>query len=199
MSDNLKLKQLEKKAYTAYHQDGVLDIIIGLCLLGFGVRMATDSPAFLIMSWLPILFYLPLKNRITIPRFGYVRFNSERGITVKFSLAIAVGLVFVVFILGLIVFAGSQVLPTSIKGWLKEYHMLLLGGFAAIAFAGAGFFTGINRFYSYAVLIIIIILTGIWLGLPAPIYVIGIGILILMVGLVLVYRFMQKYPIYGEG
>ena len=78
MSQSDELKKLSRKAYLSYHQDGLIDILIGLGVLGFGLMMLTDSVVFNMMAWMPIIFYVPLKNRITVPRFGYVQFTSER-------------------------------------------------------------------------------------------------------------------------
>ena len=195
MSENTELKKLGQKAYLGYHHDGIIDIILGLCTLGFGIRMAIDSPVFLFMSWVPILFYLPLKNRITVPRYGYVRFTSDRSRAILFSLVIVVGVVFLAFFIGLFVFASGNSIPQIVDQWLKQYHMLLLGGFAALALAGAAVFTGIRRFLGYALLFIAIIAIGIWMELPAPAYVIVLGAIIFLIGLWMLYRFMSSHPI----
>ena len=60
--------KLERKAYLSYHQDGLIDIIIGLCTVGFAVNMLADNATFTILGWMPVLFFAPLKNWITIPR-----------------------------------------------------------------------------------------------------------------------------------
>jgi hypothetical protein len=72
--------------------------------------------------------------------------------------------------------------------------MLLLGGIVAVALAGAAIFTGIRRFYGYALLFIAVIALGITLGLPAPVYVIAIGAIIFLSGVLLLYRFINKHP-----
>jgi len=72
MSQEKQFKDLGRKAYLSYHQDGLIDILIGLGILGFGLMMLTDSVVFNMLAWMPIIFYVPLKNRITVPRFGYV-------------------------------------------------------------------------------------------------------------------------------
>ena len=194
MSQNSELKKLGQKTYLEYHQDGIIDLILGLCTLGFGIRMATESPVFIFLSWVPILFYLPLKNRITVPRYGYVRFTSDRSRAILFSLAIVIGMVFLAFFFGFYVFASGNNIPPAFDQWLNRYHMLLLGGIVAAALAGAAIFTGIRRFYGYALLFIAVIALGITLGLPAPVYVIVIGTIIFLSGVWLLYRFINKHP-----
>ena len=48
-------------------------------MLGFGTFMMTDNIAFLMFGWFVMMMYVFLKNRITVPRFGYVRFESEKN------------------------------------------------------------------------------------------------------------------------
>ena len=195
MSTDNELKKLGRKTYLGYHQDGIIDIILGLCTLGFGIRMATDSVVFMFFSWLPILFYLPLKNRITVPRYGYVRFTSDRRTAIIFSITLIVGLVLLVFFFGLYVFNSSDGLPPVFDDLLAKYLMLFFGGMVAIGLFGAALFTGIRRFYGYALLFIIVPMFGIWLRIPEPIFVIILGTIIFLIGTWMLYRFVSTHPI----
>ena len=97
MSQDKQFKELSRKAYLSYHQDGLIDILIGLGILGFGLMMLTDSIVFNLLAWMPIIFYVPLKNRITVPRFGYVQFSSERTKKLRSLLVFLVGLLALIF------------------------------------------------------------------------------------------------------
>lgn len=198
MSTAKEFKKLGRKTYLGYHQDGIIDIILGLCTLGFGIRMATETPVFLFLSWIPILFYIPLKNRITVPRYGYVRFTSDRSRSVIYALTIVVGIVLFAFFFGLYMFRVSDGIPPAIDLWLKEYHMVLLGGIAGITISGAAFFTGIHRFYGYALLFIAVPLIGVLLGIPEPTSVILLGAIIFLIGAWMLYRFLSTHPIIEE-
>jgi hypothetical protein len=70
----------------AYHQDGIPDLIAGLVVLGFGTYIMTNNFAFLMASDFVMLMYYVLKRRITIPRFGYVRIDSEDKARVRVGL-----------------------------------------------------------------------------------------------------------------
>ena len=78
MVEDRRFKQLERRTYLLYHQDGLIDIIIGLCIMGFGLNMFTDSSAFSILAWMPVIFLPGLKNKITVPRLGYAQFDRKR-------------------------------------------------------------------------------------------------------------------------
>jgi hypothetical protein len=73
-----ELVRLKRKVYFAYHQDGILDLVAGSVVLGFGADMLTGNIFFLMAGWLMIMLYMIIKQRVTIPRFGYVRFDSEK-------------------------------------------------------------------------------------------------------------------------
>jgi hypothetical protein len=79
------LKEIEKRAYMSYHQDGLLDIFAGLYILGFGLGIIMDvlwefgfgviMPAILIATVLPI--WIEAKRKITMPRIGFVNFGTR--------------------------------------------------------------------------------------------------------------------------
>ena len=81
----MSLKEVEKKTYMSYHQDGVLDIFLGVYVLMFSLGILlmtlTDSgmwfliPAIFISIMVPV--WIPAKKRITMPRIGYVKFGSR--------------------------------------------------------------------------------------------------------------------------
>ena len=77
MTQNINLKDIEKKVYMSYHQDGILDISLGLLILLFGIAMYTHLTPF--VGLIPILVmgvgYLA-KKFVTIPRMGYVNFSN---------------------------------------------------------------------------------------------------------------------------
>ena len=192
MSQEQDFKKLQQRTYQSYHQDGLIDIIIGLGFIGFGLMMAFDSSIFAFMSWMPIIFYVPFKNRITIPRIGYVRFSTSNT-----KIGIAVGTFLLIILLGMFIFlvAGLGNISPQLSAWLSEYYLLLLGGIAALCFAVAAMLTGITRFYIYALLILFIFSIGIWLGVHPSVFVLTTGATIEVIGVSLLVRFLRKYPI----
>jgi len=192
MSQEKDFKKLQQKTYQSYHQDGLIDIIIGLAIIGFGLNMAFDNAVFSFMGWLPIIFYVPFKNRLTVPRIGYVKFSASNKIVF--------GLVFgglLVLLLGVFVFvlSGRNAFSLDLQAWLRQYYMLLFGGVAALCFLGAGLLTGITRLYVYAFLFLFIFAFGTRLNLHPSWYVLFTGSLIEAVGLWMMVRFLRKYPL----
>ena len=189
MSQEQDFKKLQQRTYESYQQDGLIDMIIGLGMIGFGLMLAFDSSVFLFMSWMPIIFYVPFKNRITVPRIGYVKFSSSN---LRLALALGAGLLVMLFVVGLYLFVVSENISLQVREWLGQY--LWLGGLVAVCFLGAALLTGITRFYAYAGLILLIFSVGTWLGIQPPIFVIISGLLIEITGVWLLVRFLVKYP-----
>jgi hypothetical protein len=200
MSQVQDFKKLQQKTYQSYHQDGLIDLIIGLGFIGFSLNMAFDNSAFIFLAWMPIIFYVPFKNRITVPRIGYVKFSASNT---KMFIGIAVAVFLFVFLLGTLVYliGGSNnlsPLQTDWLTWFRQYHMLVIGSIFALCCAGAALLTGIRRLYAYAVLTIGIFAAAFWLGVDPPIYVLTTGLLIEAVGIWLLVRFLRNYPIAAE-
>jgi hypothetical protein len=103
MSQGQDLKRTERWAYLFHHEDGLIDITIGLIAMGFGLMIASDRVIFwLIFYILGIGIWRASKKWITNPRIGYVK-SPEKGNGNK---AILIGIIVanlsLLFVLGLI-------------------------------------------------------------------------------------------------
>ncbi len=194
MSQEKQLKELGRKAYLSYHQDGLIDILIGLGILGFGLMMLTGSVVFNMLVWMPIIFYVPLKNRITVPRFGYVQFSSERSKNLRLLGVLLAGLLALSFFAGLYVFAVGGNMPPAIRAGLGQDGMLLIGGLFAVMLVSAGLVTRLDRLFVYAALTVLVIPGGVVLGIEPSYRVIFLGSLVLIIGIMLLIRFVRRYP-----
>lgn len=192
MSQEQDFKKLQQRTYQSYHQDGLIDIIIGLAFIGFGLMIALDSSVFLFMSWLPIIIYVPFKNRVTVPRIGYVKFSTSNT---KIGIAVAIFLLLILLSIFIFLIAGPNRISPQLSAWLSDYYLLLFGSIAALCFAVVAWLTGITRLYVYALLIIFIFSAGTWLEVHPSVYVVSTGALIEGVGIYLLISFMRNYPI----
>ena len=199
MSQSDELKKLSRKAYLSYHQDGLIDMLIGLGILGFGLMMLTDSVVFNMLAWMPIIFYVPLKNRITVPRFGYVQFTSERAKRQQLLLALLIGCLLFILLLGVYVFAVGGDMPPLLDTLRAGDGMLLIGGLFAFMLVLAGLATGLSRLYIYAFLTLLILPGGALMDIEAPYRMIFLGALILLIGIILLVRFLRAYPLPKDG
>jgi hypothetical protein len=193
MSTTKDFDTLKRKVYLAYHQDGILDLTAAVVLLGFGTFMLTGSVVFLTMGAIFATLYTLMKNRITIPRFGYVRFEPQEKTMMQYWFLLGLGvLVFLAFLAGR-TFQG--ITSPEWQALKQQYHMVPLSGmlFGLPALAAA-VFLGLKRFYLYALLTVGLPALGGWFNIETYIPILAVGFVMLAVGIGLLSSFLKKYP-----
>lgn len=190
MVRDVSLKEIQRKVYMSFFQDGLWDILLGLFMLGWGLAILTD------LAFLPGVTFIGLyfavwgvKKRLTYPRIGYARFSatSRRRITAKFTIGgVAVLLV------GVMVAAlwGIGARPQ----WLADYFPLIFNGMLAAIVCFIAYWARVNRFYLYAALVFLGAVFHLWLGVRWEFGFIGAGGIIVLIGLVILITFLRKYP-----
>jgi hypothetical protein len=195
MVEDISLKEIQRKVYMSFFQDGLWDIFLGLFILGWGLAILTD------LAYLPGVTFIGLyfaiwgvKKRLTYPRIGYARFSetSRRRITAKFViLGVAVMLVGVI----MTVLWGIGTRPQ----WLADYFPLIFNGILAAIVCFVAYWARVKRFYGYAVLIFLGAVFHLWLGTEWEFGFIGAGGIILLIGLGILIIFVRRYPKMVEG
>lgn len=183
------LNKIRRKVYISFFQDGLWDIFLGLFILGWGVTIITD------WTYLPGVLFIVLyfaiwgiKKWLTYPRLGYVRFSSQsKRVHGKFFLLLSV-----ILLLGIMIAVLWGV--SSRPQWILDYFPLAFNGMMAIVICIIAFWFRVNRFYLYALLIFIGAVLHQWLAIPWMLSFIGSGGIIVLVGLVILIRFLYKYP-----
>lgn len=193
MNEKINLEEIRRKAYTSYHQDGLIDILAACSILSFAAWTILDM---IWLGWMSIVIstsiYAAAKRALTIPRIGFVKFPQQRTRGMLTALA-ALGALSSV--LGLIAF--MQVEGGTTPTWLLlaiEYYMIVIGVSIAALFSAAGYAFRTNRLYAYALLTLIIFVPGHFLNFPFYYYLLLLGTLILILGLAQMTRFVRKYP-----
>ena len=200
MSTTKEFDNLKRKVYLAYHQDGILDLVAGSVVLGFGTFMLTDNIAFLMAGWFVMMMYVFLKNRITVPRFGYVRIDSEKKARMRSWISVGIGVLVLLLFFLLPIFLRMKQTSPETEALIRRYHMVplstILFGLPALA---AAIFLGLKRFYLYALLAIGLPLLGAVLDIETYIPIVTTGAVIIAFGAFLLVNFLKKYPLNTEG
>ena len=82
INGEIDLSNVERKTYLSFHQDGLLDILIGIFILGLGISMS--GLHFLLTFIIMFVFttsidsFWNVKKSVIYPRLGYVNFSPER-------------------------------------------------------------------------------------------------------------------------
>ena len=188
MSQGVNLKEIERKAWTSYFQDGLWDIFMGLLMLTMGIRDLTDNVWFTWIVLGAVLVPIVGKKLITIPRIGRVKFGPARKAKQWKLMAVvgaAVIATLVLFLLGSLGLAPPQAVVAPI-----------LVICVALIFGLMAYYMDFRRLYAYALLFAVSM--SLWETLGSPIGPIAFSVsggIALLIGLFVLIHFIRKYPI----
>jgi hypothetical protein len=202
MTKQNSLKEIEKKAYMSYHQDGLLDIVIGLYALAFGIGISMDKilefsfaaimPGILIAIVLPI--WIQAKKKITMPRIGFVKFGA-RGSNKLFALLLGLSVAGLgVFMLFSVFMIGQNGRPWWLE-MLFQYGMIWIGLGAAVIGSLFAYTMGLKRLHGYGLLTFALFTSGHFLSVPFEYLLLAIGSVIIASGAALLVQFIRRYPL----
>jgi hypothetical protein len=203
MAKQNTLREVERKAYMSYHQDGLLDMVIGLYALSFGLGIFADKilefsfaaimPAIMISIVLPI--WIHAKKKITMPRIGFVKFGA-RGSNKLFALLLGLSIagLGVAMAFGVFMATGQNGTPF----WLEilfQYGMIWIGLGAAVIGSLFAYTMGLKRLHGYGFLTLALFVSGYFLGIPFEYLLLTIGSVIIASGAALLVQFIRRYPL----
>ena len=194
MSEPLNLKELERKAWQSFQQDGLMEVFLGaLLVLAFLAGIAGEQRFFVYIVMLllgPMLFLA--KRYVTVPRIGQVQFGPKRKANQRLLAVVAVVAVGLTLALMLVAMRGSS--------WLRDNHVLIsfgLGGMVALVFTAMAYLKDFPRLYIVGLLIGAAFTVTELLDNPAPLLV--VGSILFVVGLAILARFVRQYPVPSAG
>ena len=199
--NDINLKDVEQRTYKSYHQDGLIDIFVGIYILLFatGIILNTTldfSTWFIIPAIFPALMvpiWVSIKRRITTPRIGYVKFKttSTNKITAIFigTLVTGIGAFF------LFTFASTQSWALELRNIIIQNGILFTGLGAFIISSLFAYTIGLKRLYAYGLLALALLSAIQFIAFPFEYILLAIGLIITICGVALLRKFVQKYPI----
>jgi len=111
-----------------------------------------------------------------------------------------------VFVSGILVLLVAAILLVlwgqttgNIPAWflagLRQYLIVVLGLFGALALVVAAWLSGLSRLYAYALLTAVALVGGYLLNAPIALAVTLVGGMVMAWGLGMLVRFVRKYPL----
>ena len=211
MDQKINLKELEKKAFISYHQDGLVDIGLGLILLTSVLSSTLDeigtSDSLRQVIYIPLMLLCPLiiyfgKKHITTPRLGYVKFASKRQFKRKNAILILVNSFLITMIILTAAFSQKIDVISDFLGIKTVYWMaVFISLFIMAVFSLLATFLDFRRLF----------IIGAIFAIGEPIYTIlqeftnvkliglyafGIpGLILLIMGISILKKFISKYHI----
>ena len=208
MTEQIDIKELEKKAWKSTFQDGLWDIYIGLILSSLGFSWLgsffglpeTIGNLITLFSWdIGAMGILLLgKKYITQPRMGLVKFGPRRKKKKKkltVFLVLNVVILIITVLLTMLGFLQLLIIP----GFLFMLAVGLI--FITVPFSIIAYFLQLKRLYLYALLggfsLFFSELLFPITGSPINDFVIFgvVGMIIIVTGLVIFIRFLRNYPL----
>ena len=207
MEQSIDLKQLERKVWTSFFEDGIWDICLGLWLMAMavgslltdgGVPEATQIIVYISLITAACLFLLLGKRFITVPLIGRVTFRAKGKTRIKktivlFAVSALVGLI----AFSAVAFSASGYISRALP--MDIFVPAIWVGNMLIVFSLAAYVLHYKRLYLIGVMFAIGLpldiilrevthqdLTFIAFGLPAMV--------ILTMGAIVLIRFLRKYP-----
>ena len=207
MTEDINLKEIERKAYLSYYQDGFWEIFMGLFLIGSSISsLLSDNDLARILNTvftvllIPFLVFALGKKYITIPRMGMVKFGPKRKAK-RNKLAVVTSIVVIPSTV-LLVLAILHKIPVALVNWLNTPYgsPLAFGLLVLIIFYVGAYFSDFKRLYIYGAMFAISMFFSelsyiynrslLWHFLPFAIC----GGIFLAVGLIYLKKFVNKYP-----
>lgn len=191
LQEHMDGKKMRRRILLYYTRDGLWDICIGVCVLGWALAIHFDFIAFIgVIVAIAVTLVPVLKQRLTYPRIGYARLKPDSGTRKLLAVFVALGAA----VLFLVILAGA-----GLQEMLHAYLSLWLGATGALLIAVIGHVLGTTRFYLYALLVF---LAGaatqrgsveLWLAIAAA------GAVIIISGAYVLLRFVRDNPVSGEA
>lgn len=187
---------LRRKLFMLYHRDGLLDLAAGMTVLLLAAVFAFEAPAFIGLIGIPMILYIPLKESLTVPRLGYIRFEAGETSRRKLLGFLLTGAVLFIVFLFVYLDPPAPAAPGAEGVQTREVlvFMLLLAG----ALAGAGSALSNPRFYYYAAAALPGVLAAGLLGARLWIPVCILGIVMETTAVYQLAGFLREYPLTGE-
>ena len=189
--------------YLHYHNDGLLDIFIGLALIVVGFGMLTDIPYIFAFS-IPTVFmpaWIEAKRKFTSPRMASLHITDAQRLANR-TKALLVGLLLagIVFFLAFAMVAvllteSSGLLPAWLLTLLKEYSSLVLGVFWAGVLSLVARLYQQSRFFAYSAFTLLTCFLIAALNLPFWLVIAMIGSVMAGFGFLVLRRFICTYPL----
>lgn len=189
----INLKELERKAYLSFFEDGLLDILLGLWLLGLAWLMWSDSAALIgVLALLIVPLFGLLKRWVTIPRIGVVRLKPSQKRRAGWQMTLGVGVFFLMLVMSLGLFANGR--ADNLQAFLSQNIDFIFGALIALPLALAALVTGVWRWLVYAAVLLAIFAVGQFAPFDAPAATFISGVILALSGLGVLIGFMRRYP-----
>lgn len=186
-----KPKKLRQKLLILYHEDGLLDMVTGVTVLLLALVFLTN-PVFIGLIGIPLVLYIPLKDRVSTPRLGIIHFEPETDTRKRLVVFMLLGMgTFIVFFL---FYRLATDLSPVIRGWLNANEIMIFVILLSGTLFTAGHALNNPRFWIYALISFVLVLAASLLGMRTWGAIGVTGLMMEVVGSYKLFHFLRAYP-----
>ena len=196
MSSRWALREIEKKVWFRTFEHGMWDIGIGSMFMMFGLSILASFAA-LSAIWMVGLLpgFREIGRRLIEPRIGRVQFRERR----KQATTRVTGMLTVTAVMGMVTFLFitwvSKGTAPAWAQWIGDHFVIFIGLIWGGALAVTGWLVNFPRLYAYGALIFgSLVITDFVKGYHLGFSLTIVGGLILLTGIILLIRFLRRYP-----
>lgn len=197
---DLELQVAEKRAFhRAALEDGIIDMLCGLCLLAWGLLTEAGQAGLGGISFAVIYpTGFAIRKRLISPRIGHVALKEQ---TVRSKRLLLIGLFTFTAVAGLALYLASDPGAGDLRSKMQSLGVLVLAFPLALIATMIGLIYGANRGHVYAVAIMLSFLGchlavergSRWDEPTLPLMI--SGAIVLLTGIALYTRFVRSHPI----
>lgn len=201
MSERINLDDIERRAYLSYHEDGLIDIVLGIGLFIASLWAYVEMiwlMGGIIVSLTPM--YMGMKKKYTFPRIGEVTFSKDRTRRSQNSMTFLVIMNVVGVLLGFVfwmAFSGDT-RPQWILLMIDNYPVVF-GIAGGVIWAVVGYITDLTRFYRYSAATLVVIGSANFIPTPFVAHMLLLSVIVIISGYMQFQSFKGKYPIVEEN
>jgi hypothetical protein len=186
-----KTSNLRQKLLMVYHEDGILDMVVGVSLLMLTAVMGFDLPALIGLIGIPLIMYIPIKDSVSTTRIGMIRFESQEVTQRKMHLFLysGIGALLATSVFALVLSDPSSGFVEIVGNNLTPIFAVLLGG----SLFAAGRILNNVRFVVYAIIGAALVLGLYSLGVRIWPAVAVVAVLMESIGITKLLGFLRSY------
>jgi hypothetical protein len=191
MKQQINLKEIERKASCALHEDGFDEILVGLSLaiMAFFFLDFRLSIAMIAGCAVQIVLKPACRRQITYPRLGYANLQSSESKAKAYTIIV---LAIILVLIGLGLFFVSQI------SWLLPLYLAVV--LAGLTIAGTRRSPSIFDYFIAGLFLcsgfigLLIVYFGHKPGLATAIQGWALALVLIPLGIIKLVRFLRKYP-----
>lgn len=197
MNEQADLEVMEREAYRAWWSDGIVDIYLGISMLWIGAMWTWATDLAGLAGVFPAIFVAPMlaaHKRFVEPRLGHVEWRPARRAWERRNMLGLLGAGTALFVL-----VVSTFLLVDTSGGSLQLAPGLLAWLLALLAVGLAFLLDARRMLLYALVLAVSGVVVVALEATPGWPMLVCGVVATAVGLVMLRRFVERYPVIGQA